>query len=383
MSTASASFITQAYGKINAVVKDMTDIAITVKEESNISEIADIIDKEKISNLTENQIKSLMEKLAALVETDISVALVQVNGYLLNIFENIKVSPTLVYCTYTSGGRRLLVDSKKDVYSFITAIVKVFMMAYFLRMSLWIAQNVVKLKQEIRLLETQLTNLKPSNKLVREHRISPGSAYVENAVKILVNETEALYNKFDDYVESCTKVSIQDIADNYGFEQNDIIKYFAGEIFTYAAQLDSSLSKMLKMTSWVCPSTDNLEKDVVDFITAMLIKHSVPSIELDSTNFEQKYEQKRLQFSNMSTTNNVTAGALDPAYIVRSEVSLSGGVSSHASPVARIETKLHYFKKNLEVIQELGSVLDMEAADPSLLPGTLMIFQVCRYMEAC
>ena len=244
------------------------------------------------------------------------------------------MSPTLVYCTFTSGGRRLLVDSKKDVYSFITAIVKAFMIAYFLRMSLWIAQNVVKLKQEIRVLETEMTNLKPSNKLVREHRISPGSAYVENAVKILVNETEALYNKFDDYVESCTKVSIQDIADNYGFEQNDIIKYFAGEIFTYAAQLDSSLSKMLKMTSWVCPSTDNLEKDVVDFITAMLIKHSVPSIELDPSNFEQKYEQKRLQFSNMSTTNNVTAGALDPAYTVRSEVSLSGGVSSHASPVA-------------------------------------------------
>ena len=144
MSTASASFITQAYEKINVVVKDMTDIAIEVKEESNISEIADIIDKEKISNLTENQIKPLMEKLAALVETDISVALVQVNGYLLNIFENIKVSPTLVYCTFTSGGRRLLVDSKKDVYSFITAIVKAFMIAYFLRMSLWIAQNVVK-----------------------------------------------------------------------------------------------------------------------------------------------------------------------------------------------------------------------------------------------
>ena len=54
MNTASATFIAQAYEKINAVVKDTTDIAITVKEESNISEIADIIDKEKISNLTEN-----------------------------------------------------------------------------------------------------------------------------------------------------------------------------------------------------------------------------------------------------------------------------------------------------------------------------------------
>ena len=283
MNTASATFIAQAYEKINDVVKETTDLEITQK----ISELTDIVDKEKISNLTENQIKPLLEKLGTLVETDISVALLQVNGYLLNIFENIKVSPSLVYCTFTSGGRRSLVDSKKDVYSFVTAIVKAYMIAYFLRMSLWIAQNVVKLKQQIRLLETEMTNLKPSSKLVREHRINPGSPYVENAVKILVNETEALYNKFDDYVESCTIVSIQDIADTYGFQSNDIIKYFAGEIFTYAAQLDSSLSTMLKMTSWVCPSTDNLEKDVVDFITGILIKH-VPNIEVDSSNFEQK-----------------------------------------------------------------------------------------------
>ena len=310
MNTASATFIAQAYEKINAVVKATTDLQIDVKEDQKIADIAETVDKEKISNLTENQIKPLLEKLAALVETDISGALLQVNGYLLNIFENIKVSPTLVYCTFTPGGRRLLVDSKKDLYSFVTAIVKTYMIAYCLKMSLWVARDVVKLKQDTRLLETEMTSLKPSSKLVREYRLNAGSPYVENAVKILVNETESLYNKFYEYVEICSKVSISDIADSYAFQPDDILKYFAGEVFTYAAQVDQSFSTMLKMTSWICPSTDDLEKDVVDFITNMLINHSVPSINLDSTNFERIYEQKRLQFSNMSTTNNAGPGRI-------------------------------------------------------------------------
>ena len=148
MNTASATFIAQAYEKINAVVSSCTDLQITVKEDQKISDIAETVDKEKISNLTENQIKPLLEKLAALVETDISGALLQVNGYLLNVFENIKVSPTLVYCTFTPGGRRLLVDSKRDLYSFVTAIVKTYMIAYCLKMSLWVARDVVKLKHD-------------------------------------------------------------------------------------------------------------------------------------------------------------------------------------------------------------------------------------------
>ena len=157
------------------------------------------------------------------------------------------------------------------------------------------------------------------------------------------------------------------------------MKYFAGEIFTYAAQVDPSFSAMLKMASWVAPSTEDLEKDVVDFLTNMLMNHSVPSIELDSTNFEQIYEQKRLQFSNMSTSNNTGVGPSEPVYTVRSEASLTAGISTHASPVARIETKLHYYKKNLAIIEELEEKLNLNASDPSLLPGSLKGFEVSRF----
>ena len=84
----------------------------------------------------------------------------------------------------------------------------------------------------------------------------------------------------------------------------------------------------------------------------------------------------------MSTTNYVGAGPTDPVYTVRSEASLTGAVSTHASPIARIETKLHYFKKNLAVIEELEQKLNLDATDPSLLPGTLKSFEMSRYKEA-
>ena len=106
MNTASATFIAQAYEKINAVVSSCTDLQITVKEDQKISDIAETVDKEKISNLTENQIKPLLEKLAALVETDISGALlIQPRGPYEIYTHNFHIYPisSLLICSLSRG----------------------------------------------------------------------------------------------------------------------------------------------------------------------------------------------------------------------------------------------------------------------------------------
>ena len=140
---------------------------------------------------------------------------------------------------------------------------------------------------------------------------------------------------------------------------------------------------MLRLASQVCPAADELEEDLAGFIKDILLKFAVPSVDLDATSFEKLYEEKKTQFANMSAGRTASSGALaDPGFIVRSETSLLGAAGSVSNPVAKIETKLHYLKKNVSILLELEDKLNEGSSDPSLVAGTLQAFELNRYRDA-
>lgn len=109
----------------------------------------------------------------------------------------------------------------------------------------------------------------------------------------------------------------------------------------------------------------------------------MPSVDLDATSFEKFYEEKKTQFANMSTGRTASSRALaDPGFIVRSETSLLGIAGSASNQVAKIETKLHYLKKNVSILLELDEKLNEGSTDPSLVAGTLQAFELNRYRDA-
>ena len=225
----------------------------------------------------------------------------------------------------------MLMDNKNDIFNFISAIVKVYLMTFFVRVMLWVAQNVIRLKTDIKALESRMKNLKVSTKLSREARLNPGASFVQNGIKLLVNETEAIYNEFEQYVDTCNKISIAEVVDSFGVEEDQVKAYFAGEALTLNGELDPSLRNMLQLTSQICPVVDGLEQDVAEFIKSALLNYAVPSVELDATSFEKLYEEKKNQFANMSAGRTGSYATLpDPGLVVRSETSLldaTGAVS--------------------------------------------------------
>ena len=152
LDTAGTEFSAQSYTTLNEVVKELTDVDLTLKPEDKVSDLKEVIEKQKINSLNGNQIGTMLQKLDAVVSTGVTTALTQLNGFMLNIFENIKATEQTLYCSYSPGERKKLMDNKRDLFSFMTAIVKVYMMTFFLRIILWVANNVIRLKTDIKAL---------------------------------------------------------------------------------------------------------------------------------------------------------------------------------------------------------------------------------------
>lgn len=98
--------------------------------------------------------------------------------------------------------------------------------------------------------------MKVSTKLGREYCLNPAAPFVQNGIKLLINETEDIYNLFEQYVDICNRISIQELVDNYGIQEDQVTRYFAVEALTHSVEIDRSLRNMLRLASQICPVVD-------------------------------------------------------------------------------------------------------------------------------